>query len=169
MKLFVILSTLFVAGIVAERQPKQATNAGAERTTAFCLPSSNTSALANALLFKSLDNHQHKITTALRHYARGMAQADKGNMIEAEKELLALKKIAADQSLKSILIWKTNSAADLVQMAYKILRAELAAKRGQFDKSISLVNDAADIEGKLTRRDRRIGSFMQGIRWGMYW
>jgi hypothetical protein len=58
-----------------------------------------------------------KYPVAVWHYARGMAQGAKGKKAEAEKELEALKKIAADESLKSALIWEMNSSFDLVNIA----------------------------------------------------
>ena len=94
-----------------------------------------------------------KYPTAVWHYARGMAFAAEGNLKDGENELLALKKIAGDESLKQMLIWETNSAADLVQIAYTILGAELYAKRGQYDESISLLRDAVDMESKLTYQE----------------
>jgi len=94
-----------------------------------------------------------KYPSAVWHYARGMAYAAKGNMKDAEKEASALKKIAADRSLKLMLIWENNNAADLVQIAYKILSAELYAKRGHYDRSISLLRDAVDMESNLTYQE----------------
>ncbi|HYF32829.1 MAG TPA: tetratricopeptide repeat protein [Chitinophagaceae bacterium] len=90
---------------------------------------------------------------AVWHYARGMAQVAKGNLQAAAKELEGIKPIAADESLKTMLIWDINSAADLVQIAYKILTAEIAAARQQYGQSISLLKEAVYIEDKLTYQE----------------
>ena len=94
-----------------------------------------------------------KYPRAVWHYARGMAFAAKGDVQKANKELAAIKPIASDKSLKALLIWETNSASDLVQIAYKILSAEIAAKQQQFGQAISLLREAVEMEGKLTYQE----------------
>lgn len=94
-----------------------------------------------------------KYPTAVWHYARGMAYAAKGSLKDAEQELSTLKKIANDKSLQSQLIWETNSAGDLVQIAMKMLSAEILAKREQYNSSIALLREAVEMEGKLTYQE----------------
>jgi tetratricopeptide (TPR) repeat protein len=94
-----------------------------------------------------------KYPIAVWHYARGMAYAAKGSMKDAEKELSTLKKISNDKALQSQLIWETNSASDLVQIAVKMLSAEILAKREQYNSSIALLREAVELEGKLTYQE----------------
>ena len=94
-----------------------------------------------------------KYPRAIRHYARGVAQLARGNVNESEKELIALKEIARDESLKNLLIWETNSAADLVRIATLMLEAELAASRSEYEMSIALLRNAVEMEDKLTYQE----------------
>ncbi len=90
---------------------------------------------------------------AIWHYARGTAQLAKGNITDAEKELILLKEIGQDESLKNLLIWETNSAADLVKIASLVLESELAAFRKDYEASLTLLKRAVEIEDKLTYQE----------------
>ena len=94
-----------------------------------------------------------KYPRAIRHYARGVAHLAKGNVKESVKELISLKEIAKDESLKNLLIWETNSAADLVRIATLTLEGELAAYRSEYEASIALLKKAVEIEDKLTYQE----------------
>jgi tetratricopeptide (TPR) repeat protein len=87
--------------------------------------------------------------TAILHYAKGMSYLGNNNLSAAKTELDALKKIASKEALKEITIWEINSAFDLVQIASKVLKAELFAKEKQFKQSISLLKEAIAIEDAL--------------------
>jgi tetratricopeptide (TPR) repeat protein len=90
-----------------------------------------------------------KYPTAVWHYARGSAYAARNNRQEAQKELHALKEIAGDASLKSMLIWDMNSAYDLVQIAALVLEAQLLANDGKSEQAVALLSQAVDIEGNF--------------------
>jgi len=90
---------------------------------------------------------------AIWHYARGAAQLAKGNIGEAEKELILLKEIGKDESLKNLLIWETNSAADIVSIAALVSEGELMAFRKDYDASLVLLKKAVAIEDKLTYQE----------------
>lgn len=90
---------------------------------------------------------------AIWHYAQGMAYVAKGDISKASNELSSLKRIAADESLKTKLIWETNSARDLVQIAEKILSAEIAAKLLQYDNAVTLLREAVAMESSLTYQE----------------
>jgi len=90
---------------------------------------------------------------AIWHYARGEAQLAKGNFKEAEKELILLKEIGKDESLKNLLIWETNSSADLVNIAVLMLEGELMAFNKNYDASLVLLKKAVEIEDKLTYQE----------------
>jgi tetratricopeptide (TPR) repeat protein len=87
--------------------------------------------------------------TAILHYAKGMSYLGKNNLSAAKTELNALEKIASKEALKEITIWEINSAFDLVQIANKVLKAEILAKENNFTQSISLLKEAIDIEDAL--------------------
>ncbi|HYK55606.1 MAG TPA: hypothetical protein VEV15_03945, partial [Flavisolibacter sp.] len=86
---------------------------------------------------------------AILHYAKGMAYLGKQDMANAQKEMAGLKILAADTTLKDLTIWDINTTADLVQIAEKILAAEIAARKNQFDVAIPLLKEAVAIEDGL--------------------
>lgn len=83
------------------------------------------------------------------HYARGMAYVGKGDLEKAETELINLKKIAANDTLKEITIWDINTTQDLMHIARYVLEGEIAARRGHSNRAISLLKEAVDIEDQL--------------------
>ncbi|TXI69306.1 MAG: hypothetical protein E6Q41_02760 [Cyclobacteriaceae bacterium] len=86
---------------------------------------------------------------AIWHYAKGMAYTGKKDLANAQKELEKLQSLASDTTLKDLTIWNINTTADLVQIAQKVLSAEIAAKQNKSDLSIQLLKEAVDIEDKL--------------------
>ncbi|WP_211092214.1 hypothetical protein [Chitinophaga eiseniae] len=86
---------------------------------------------------------------AIWRYARGMAFLGKNKMEEAQQELGHLETLARDTSLRHLTIWNINTTADLVQIAVKVLSAEVATKQRQADISIALLRAAVAIEDNL--------------------
>ena len=87
--------------------------------------------------------------TAILHYARGMAYLGKHDLKAAKNELYALEKIASNEALKEITIWEINSVYELVQIAYKVLRAEIISQEKNVSQSITLLKEAIAIEDAL--------------------
>ena len=90
-----------------------------------------------------------KYPLAIWHYARGMAFGARDNIKDAEKELEAIRQIAADESLKSFLIWDLNSAQDLVNIAALILEGEIFGHKKQYNQSVNALVKATEIEDRL--------------------
>ncbi|MDF2188475.1 hypothetical protein [Paraflavitalea sp. CAU 1676] len=86
---------------------------------------------------------------AIEHYARGMAYLGKQDLANAQQEANKLKTLAADTTLQQLTIWGINTTADLVQIAQKVLSAEIAARQNQLDAAIALLNEAVKIEDHL--------------------
>lgn len=86
---------------------------------------------------------------AILHYAKGMACLGKDDIPAAQKQADSLNILAADTTLQQLTIWDINTTADLVQIAVKILLAEIAAKQNQTDVSIALLKEAVTIEDNL--------------------
>lgn len=84
------------------------------------------------------------------HYARGMAYLGKKQLAKAEAELKKLKDIAANDTLKKVTIWDINTTQELMQIAVHVLEGELAAKRGNVNNAIELLEAAIKIEDQLT-------------------
>jgi len=96
---------------------------------------------------------QLKYPRAIWHYARGAAYLARGNGGASEKELIALKEISRDESLKNLLIWETNSTADLIQIASYMLEGEILASRFQYEQAIALIRKAVEKEDKLNYQE----------------
>lgn len=86
---------------------------------------------------------------AVRHYARGMAYLGLNDLTNSKRELQSLEKYAGDESLKAITIWEINSVYDLLQIAQRVLKAEILASEASYDQSIALLKEAAKMEDKL--------------------
>lgn len=87
--------------------------------------------------------------TAILHYAKGMSHLGKGNTKAAKNELQALEKIAMKEELKDITIWDINNVYELVQIAHKVLKAEVLAQENEHSKSIALLKEAVALEDGL--------------------
>lgn len=94
-----------------------------------------------------------KYPEAVRNYARGMAFLGKNDIINAEKELNYLEKHANDQSLIEVRIWELNSVHDLLQIASKVLKAEILSSKSNYSESIKLLKEAILIEDGLTYQE----------------
>lgn len=86
---------------------------------------------------------------AILHYAKGMAYLRKDEPGKAKVELAALTKIASNEALKEVTIWEINSVYDLVNIASKVLRAEILATEQKFEESLALLERAVEIEDDL--------------------
>jgi len=101
------------------------------------------------ILDMQFETYDLKYVKAVRHYAEGMAHLGKGNQESAKKELIQLMELAKDESLKKVTIWDINSVYDLVQIASKVLQAELWASEEDYETSITLLKEAIIIEDAL--------------------
>ena len=99
-----------------------------------------------AMKFETYDLNYIK---AIRHYAEGMAHLGKGDQEKAKLELQQLLKLSKEENLKEVTIWDINTVYDLVNIATKVLEAELWASEGEFDTSIILLKEAVAIEDAL--------------------
>lgn len=90
---------------------------------------------------------------AIRHYARGMAFSGLGQEARAEEELTKLKQYAQDERLREVTIWEINSTYDLLQIASRVLEAELLVEKGLLDESIVLLQEAIELEDVLNYQE----------------
>ena len=81
------------------------------------------------------------------HYARGMAFIGTNQPDRATTELQELKKIAANDSLKEVIIM--NHAYDLMQIADLVLEGEIAAANKDYKQSVNLLREAIAFEDQL--------------------
>ena len=80
------------------------------------------------------------------HYARGLAFTADDKLAEADAELAELQKAADDPAIEAVSVWDINTAKSLVRIAALILEGEIAAKRGQQSRAISLLRKAVALE-----------------------
>lgn len=86
---------------------------------------------------------------AIRHYARGIAFLNKNEMDSAAAELAELDSYARDESFRELTIWEINSTYDLLQIAQKVLKAEILAQKGDLETSMALLKEAVQLEDNL--------------------
>lgn len=91
---------------------------------------------------------QDLFLTGAWHYVRGQAYIAKGDLDAAQKELDAVKKIAANPALDYTL-FSPNSAAGILAIAPEVLAGELAATRGDNEAAISHLQRAVRLEDGL--------------------
>lgn len=101
------------------------------------------------ILEMDLETYDLNYPKAIRHYAEGMAHLGLGNLDKAKTELSQIQELSKDESLKEVTVWDINSVYELVQIAEKVLSAEIMAKEGNFESSIKLLNEAIVIEDAL--------------------
>lgn len=84
------------------------------------------------------------------HYARAMAFRARGRLDQADAELDALKKIAADPALEQITLWDINPSSTLMAIAVAVVKGEIAAARKQYERAIAALEQAVKLEDGLT-------------------
>ncbi len=83
--------------------------------------------------------------TAIWHYARGMAYRHTGKLADARRELRALQKIASGAQMKDKLVGFAPAPA-VLDIAGRVLAAEIAAAGGDHDQAIALLDAAVRIQ-----------------------
>lgn len=86
---------------------------------------------------------------AIARYARGMAYLGKKDLRKAKSELKHLEVLAQNERFKEMTIWEFNSMQSIVDIARKVLKAEILASEGKFDQSIALLTEAVALEDGL--------------------
>ncbi|HEY7923565.1 MAG TPA: hypothetical protein VII62_10330 [Vicinamibacteria bacterium] len=87
------------------------------------------------------------VSRSLQHYARGVAFAATSRMPEAEKELAAF--LEARQKVAKEATFGNNSGSDVLDVAERVLKGELAFRAGRRDEGIALLREGAAREDKL--------------------
>jgi tetratricopeptide (TPR) repeat protein len=87
------------------------------------------------------------VKRASRRYARGVALAALGRTYEARDELAAFEEAAS--SIPEDWLVGNNSAEDVMKVARKMLRGELAYREGRLDEAFSLLREGAELEDAL--------------------
>lgn len=101
------------------------------------------------LVLPAIENDSLVYPRAIESYARGMAWLGKKDIAKAEAELAKLEQLSQDTSLKHLTIWEINTAADLVNIAHKVLAGEISSYKGDHENGIRLFTNAIKIEDNL--------------------
>ncbi|QJW92197.1 hypothetical protein HNV11_02990 [Spirosoma taeanense] len=101
------------------------------------------------LHWSQIDTLSLKYPSAIRHYARGMAYAGKQQLAQAKAELKQVEAYASDSIMAKQTFWGINSGAPLVQIASRVLKAEILAQEGQPIASVALLREAVRREDQL--------------------
>jgi hypothetical protein len=88
-----------------------------------------------------------KITTALWHFARGMAHAGKGQAANAETELKALRDVAATVAADAGM--GNSTARGVLQVAEQMLAGKIALARGDKQAAVASLRKAVEAEDAL--------------------
>lgn len=87
------------------------------------------------------------LARALRHYARGVALAAKGNTAAARAEQAEF--AAARKIVPADAMFGNNSASDLLALAGQILEGELAYREGRRDNALASLRRAVELQDEL--------------------
>ncbi len=88
--------------------------------------------------------------TALWHYSRGMAFANQNQLTSASKELQNIDDIQNGAGFDEFLIFGINSGQTVIEIAMRVLEAEIAQKRLDYDKAEKLLLEAVAIEDGMS-------------------
>lgn len=91
-----------------------------------------------------------KYPTGVWHFARGMALLRNDKPAEAKRELAALSKLAADDSLAQVKIWDNNNTQHILQVGEQVLAGEIAAAAGEYEKAVDHLKRAVELEDTMT-------------------
>lgn len=86
---------------------------------------------------------------AMYHFARGYAYSAQKQPKAAQAELAALRKLAADPSLKDLTIFEQNSLDQIAGIAAAMLEGELARRSGDYDAAVAAYRRAVDADDNL--------------------
>ena len=84
--------------------------------------------------------------TAIWHYAQGIAAVRQGRLDHAELHLAALRPLAADPVMDTLMVWDRYPLAHSARIAERMVSAELSAARGDHDAAIAALRTAVAIE-----------------------
>lgn len=86
---------------------------------------------------------------AIERYARGMAYANQGDLEAAEAALETLRTLRQEESIQELTIFGLNLMVNVMRIAENVLAAEIHSKKGAYDKAITLLYEAIEIEDHL--------------------
>ncbi len=83
------------------------------------------------------------------HFARGMAFSARKEFDQASAEAESLRKLAVDPEVAQMTLWSANSVGQVLSIGLAVLEGDLAARRGDFQRSVMLLDRAVRLEDGL--------------------
>jgi len=83
------------------------------------------------------------------HYARGLAFVRQGELGRAQRQLKALRNVAASDNAQQMLTWNYNTYGQLLTIGAEVLAGELKAARGRYDAAVAHLDRAVRLEDAL--------------------
>lgn len=87
--------------------------------------------------------------TAIWNYAQGIAAVRQGRLGDADAHLQALRPLAADPLMETLMVWDRYPLAHSARIAERMVTAELAAARGDHEVAIAALREATAIEDRI--------------------
>lgn len=84
--------------------------------------------------------------SAIWHYAQGIAAVRQDRLEDARRHLAALRPLAADPVMESMLVWDRYPLAHSARIAERMVTAELAAAEGEHQAAIAALREASQVE-----------------------
>ncbi|MCM8568283.1 tetratricopeptide repeat protein [Gramella jeungdoensis] len=103
----------------------------------------------NELINSEFNTYDLPYLKAVKEYAQGMAYMANNDLENASIKLKNLENLSEDESLEDVTIWEINSVSTLMQIAKRVLKAEILANQEKYDESIALLKEAVEIEDSL--------------------
>jgi len=90
-----------------------------------------------------------KYPRVIWHYAQGMAALSQNRTARAKKQLLAMKTIMQDSTIKKLTIWGINSLYDICIIASNTLEGEIYAHQKNYSMAVTQLKTAVAAEDAL--------------------
>lgn len=103
----------------------------------------------NEILTIPAPKSELKHLNLMRHYARGIAFISKGNIKEAQEEIIALETLKNDPELTTLIATPNNPSISTANIAYEVVKGELEALKGNLKKAIIHLEKAVVYEDLL--------------------
>lgn len=87
--------------------------------------------------------------TAIWHYAQGIAAVRQKRLADAGQHLAALRPLAADPGMDTLMVWDRYPLAHAAKIAERVVTAELAFAHGDADAAVAALREAIAIEDKI--------------------
>jgi len=107
----------------------------------------------DAILVEPAPSFDSAFTHGIWRYARALALVNRGRVDEAERELVEIRMLAGDASLKGQTTFSANTGVAIVQIAPEIIAGEIALKRGEVDRAIAHFDRAVRYEDALVYQE----------------